>query len=299
MWSIPARFKRGKPGKLFKFSRNMVRRFEDDSLSLVAAGVAFYTFLSIFPAIASAISIYGLFTDIGNIQQHFSIMEKFVPNDVLDIFIGRAEKLTQQNNETLTFGVIFGLTVSLWSANRAMKAMTIALNIAYGVPESRGFIKVNLITLALTIFSTLVFIIALTAIVLVPIIVTVLLASQAIEIVVVVLSWIIFIFALFSLFLTLYNFAPAIEHRTIKNLYPGAVFSSVFTIVTSFIFTLYVANFGDYDKQYGALGAVVITMLWLFLCGLIFLVGAELNAEIGVLKSKTSKESSARESNID
>ncbi|VUD58687.1 hypothetical protein TDB9533_02486 [Thalassocella blandensis] len=299
-WHVPEKLKHKKVVKVFNFSRRMVNRFEADSLSLVAAGVAFYTFLSIFPAIASAISIYGLFTDIGNIQQHFSFMENVVPGDVLNIFIERASKLTQQNTNTLTFGVVFGLSVSLWSANRAMKAMTKALNIAYGVPESRSFIRVNLITLALTLFSTLVFIIALTSIVLVPIIVTVLLTSQAIEVVVVFISWMIFIGALFALFLTLYNFAPAIAHRSVKNLYPGAIMASVLTIFTSFCFTIYVANFGHYDEQYGALGAVVITMLWLFLCGLIFLVGAELNAELSLMREHRfqSEEEAAAEQQL-
>lgn len=286
--SLHTLFDQGK--RIVKLTMSFINRIEAHNLTLVAAGVAFYAFLSIFPALGSAISIYGLITDVTSIKEQTAFMANFVPADVLNIFLERATKLTQKSEQSLSLGLIAGIFVSLWSANRAMKAITRALNIAHNTDEDRNFIKINVITLSLTLFSTLVFLIALTAIVLVPIIVTTILTSLIAEFFVVLFSWVIFVSALFLLFLTLYKYAPAIENTQLKMLMPGALFSSINTILTSFFFTLYVTNFGKYDEQYGALGAVIITLLWLFLSGVIFLVGAEINAVYRLHQEKSTQD---------
>lgn len=255
-------------------------RVKKDRLSLVAAGVAFYTFLSIFPALATVISIYGLVADPQMVQQHIISMSGVVPKDVMDIVSVRMEKLASSGDSSLTLGVVIGIVVSLWSANKAMKAVSESLNIAYDKREDRGFIRINLVTLLLTLLSSIGFIVALSVVVIVPIFVSVFLSQNSAEVAITLISWVVFIALLVGMFLVLYRFAPARTGRPRWiDLLPGALFSAFLFVLASLVFSFYVSNFGKYDEQYGALGAVVVTMLWLFIGAFIFLLGAELNAE--------------------
>lgn len=255
------------------------KRVVDDNLSLVAAGVAFYIFLSIFPALATAISLYGLISDSQDIQRQISLLRDFMPPEVLEIVAERAKSLASNHTRTLTLGMLGGFVVSLWSANRAMKAIAGALNIAYDIVEDRNIIKINIITLSLTFFSTVVFVIALIVVVVVPVFVATYLSSQATEVLTTLASWAVYIGVIVGMFLVLYGYAPARHGRPWRELFPGAAVATFMLIAASIAFSMYVVNFGKFDEQYGALGAVVVTMLWLFIGAFIFLIGAEINAD--------------------
>ncbi len=265
--------------ELKKTALGVKKRIEEDSLSLVAAGVAFYIFLSIFPALASAISLYGLVADPQTIQNHVAAAGSFVPAEVMGILEERLQILASRENGTHIWGMTLGILISLWSANKAMKALAWALDIAYDTNESRGFIKFNATTLALTLLSIVAFIVAVSVVVIVPIIVSVFLSQQTAAVFTTLVSWALFLFLLVAMCLLLYNFAPDRRHRNWKELVPGAVITAILFIIASSGFAFYVANFGKFNEEYGALGAVVVTLLWIFIGAFIFLFGAEINAE--------------------
>lgn len=253
-------------------------RVIEHNLSLIAAGVAFYAFLSIFPAIATFISIYGLIADLQSVQEHFNNIATFLPPDVRDLVESRMESVASKQDDTLTLGLIIGLLVSLWSANRAMKAIAQGLNITYEKAEDRGIIKVNLITLALTFVSAIVAILVIAITVFLPSVVGFVLSNESAQWLTTSLSFIVLLVILTGQFMLLYRIAPAKQAASkITSSIPGAVFSTVMVLLGSIGFSLYVANFGQYEQQYGAIAAVVITLLWLFLSSFIFLLGAELN----------------------
>lgn len=266
--------------KIKKTAVGVKGRIKDDRLSLVAAGVAFYAFLSLFPALATVISIYGLLADAQTVQSHVERLGGIVPDEVLAVLSSRMEDLATTPDSSLTFGFVFGIIISLWSANKAMKAVSEALNIAYDMEEDRGFLKVNAVTLLLTLTSAIAFIIAIAVVVIVPVLVSTFLSHQAVATFTTLTSWIIFILLLVGMFLVLYRFAPARKRRQAwRNLLPGAALATGLFVIASLAFSFYVSNYGEYDAQYGALGAVVVLMLWLFIGAFIFLLGAEVNAE--------------------
>jgi len=254
-------------------------RTSEHKHSLVSAGVAFYAFLSVFPALATVVSVYGLISDTESVQQNISRLSGMLPPEVLDILTRRLQDIASEQSGSLTMGLIFGILLSLWSANKAMKAAAQALNVAYDEDEDRGFVKINIVTLALTLISSVVAILAISVVVAIPVVVSNFLSREPAQIITVLMSWGTLIAILAALFSLLYRYAPARSFRPgfLQSL-PGSLFATILFIVSSIAFSFYVSNFGSYDKQYGAIGAVVVSMLWLYLGSYIFLLGAEINA---------------------
>lgn len=260
-------------------TKNVYKRVQSDRLSLVAAGVAFFIFLSIFPALASVISLYGLIADPDDVRAHINSFAHLLPAEVLSLLEQHIVRFASSAEQKLGLGLFVGLLISLWSANKAMKAVAQALNIAYDVKEDRNFIKVNLITLGLTFLSSIVFTFALISLIVVPVLVSAILSHARLEWLILIVSWFLLFCAILGIFTVLYRKAPALHNRiSSRQLLPGALFSTVLLMLGSALFSLYIINFGKYDAQYGSLASVVVTMLWLYLGAFIFLLGAEINA---------------------
>jgi len=141
---------------------------QDDRLVAVAAGVVFYALLAIFPAITAIVSLYGLFTDVATINEHLSLAAGFLPQGALDIIRDQVNRITSKGDAKLGLAFIFGLGLALWSANAGMKAIIDALNVVYDETEKRGFIKLNLISLTLTLAAILSLLLAIAAVVVLP-----------------------------------------------------------------------------------------------------------------------------------
>src|SRR3954463_9403920 len=141
-----------------------------DRILAVAAGVTFYGLLALFPALAALVSIYGLFADPATIQEHLNTIAGFVPGGALDVIGEQVKRITSKGGGTLGFAFFSGLAISLWSANAGMKAMFDALNVAYDEEEKRGFVALNLQSLAFTLGALLLIVLAIVGVVAVPVI---------------------------------------------------------------------------------------------------------------------------------
>jgi membrane protein len=141
----------------------------EDRLFAVAAGVVFYGLLAIFPAITALVSLYGLFASPAAISDHLSLAAGILPQGFIDILHDHIGKLTSGSGAKLGFGFVFGLAVALWSANARIKAIMDALNVAYGEQEKRGFIKLTFVSLAFTLAALGSTLLALGAVVVLPI----------------------------------------------------------------------------------------------------------------------------------
>ena len=252
----------------------------EDRILALAGGVVFYSLLALFPAIAAGVSCYALFADAGTIAHHLSSLSDIVPSGVLDIVRDEITRMAAKSDGRLTLGFLVGLAIALWSANAGMKALFDALNIVYDEREKRGFIRLNLISLLFTVCAILGALLALAAVVVFPLILARLGWSSFDAPVIAYLRWPVMFFLLLLALTVLYRYGPSRRPAKWRWISVGSTFASLGWLVVSSLFSWYLANFANYNATYGALGAVVGLMMWMWLSALVVLIGAELNSEI-------------------
>ena len=145
-------------------------QISEDRLLAVAAGVVFYGLLAVFPALTALVSLYGLFADPSRISDHLSLLGGLLPEGAMSIIREQVNRIAAKGGTQLSLGFVVGLVVAFWSANAGMKALIDALNVIYGEKEKRGFIALNLQSLALTLGGMLAILVAVAAVVVLPIV---------------------------------------------------------------------------------------------------------------------------------
>jgi len=264
--------------------------FNKDRVMSVAAGVTYYALLALFPAIAALVSVYGLFADPGTIQDHLNTLSGILPGGALDIIGEQVTRIASQGSGTLGFGFIFGLALSLWSANAGMKAIFDALNIVYGEDEKRSFIKLNLLSLFFTLSAIAFILIALAGIIVLPIVLNFIGLGSGTEWLVSLARWPILLIGVVLGLSLIYRFGPSRDKAEWRWVTPGGIVAAVLWIAVSMLFSWYVANFGSYNETYGSLGAVIGFMTWIWLSTIVVLLGAEINAEMEHQTAKDTTE---------
>ncbi len=252
----------------------------DDRVTLIAAGVAFYVLLSLFPALGALVSFYGFIADPGTMAKHIAFIADVLPPGAFDIILTQLNILVQAKASTLSTSFLIGLAIALWSANSAVKALFDAMNVAYGEVEKRGIIRLNLISLAFTGMALVLAAIFIAAIGGVPAALSYLWLDRWQETLVRFLRWPVVLFFIGVGVALIYHFGPSREHAKIRWLTWGAVFCTLLWLLASILFSFYLSTFADYEATYGALGALIGFMIWTWLSVIIVIVGAELNAEL-------------------
>ncbi|MEJ1978529.1 MAG: YihY/virulence factor BrkB family protein [Acetobacteraceae bacterium] len=255
-------------------------RFNDDRVMTEAAGVTFYTLLALFPAIATLISIYGLFADPGNVSAQLQSITGVVPSGGMDIIEAQVRALAANGQQTLSYGVVIGVATSLWSANQGIKGLFDALNVVYHEKEKRGYFVRTVLSMCFTLGGILFLVVAMSAIVVVPIVLSFVGFADETAVLLQVARWPVLMAALVLFLSAVYRFGPSRSGARWQWVSWGSVFAAVVWVLASIGFSDYVANFGSYNKTYGSLGAVIGFMTWIWISAIIVLIGAELNAEL-------------------
>jgi membrane protein len=252
----------------------------DDRLFALAAGVAFYSLVALFPAIAAGVSFYALFADAGTIARHLSLAAGIVPADVLDILGTEIARIAGKSDGRLTLGFVLGISVALWSANAGMKAIFDALNVIYDEREKRSLVRLNLTSLLFTIAAIAVAVLAAAAVVIFPLVLAGFSQSVVDRPIIGYLRWP----ALFALLIVglavLYRYGPSRRPAKWRWISVGSVFAALAWLAVSSLLSWYLGNFANYNATYGALSTVVALMMWMWLSAIVVLTGAQLNAEI-------------------
>lgn len=251
-----------------------------DNIGMIAAGVAYYGMLALFPAVAALVSLYGLVLDPGAVESQFDQLAGVLPGDVLSIMRDQASKVASTPQEGLTLGVVFGLLLTLWSASRGTNALIAALNIAYDEPEKRGFITLALMSIGFTLAGLAFLVLTLALIVAVPAAIAALGLTGPIAWVLSLARWPILGGVVMLVLALLYRYAPSRNRPRWQWVSWGAGVATLIWLGGSALFSLYVSNFGSYNETYGSVGAVVVLLLWMNLTAYVVLMGAELNSEI-------------------
>lgn len=253
--------------------------FNADQIMNVAAGVAFFGALAMFPGMAAFVSLYGLFGDVGEAQKQLSALAGVMPADSLT-FIGKEmARIASSKTSSLSFAFALSLALSIWSANAGVKGLFSGLNVAYEEREKRGFLKLNLISLAFTLLTVLFLTLAMAAMVAAPVAIQRLNLDPASRLLT-LLRWPALLLVVMAGLSLVYRFGPSREHARWRWVTLGSAVAALGWLAVSLLFSWYVGTFAHYDVTYGSLGAIIGFMTWLWLTATVILLGAELNAEV-------------------
>ncbi len=246
----------------------------------LAAGMTYYSLLAIFPALAALVAIYGIFADPQSIARHLDQVSGFLPGGAIDVARDQLTRLASKGHQSLGLTFMVGLAVSLWSANAAMKSLFDTLNIVYGETEKRGFVKLNAASLAFTLAGIAFVLIALGAVVVLPVALKFVGLSNAADLLVRIVRWPAMFVAVALALALLYRFGPSREAPRWRWITWGSAIATVLWLAASALFSWYAANFGKFNETYGSLGAAIGFMTWLWISAIVILLGAELDAEM-------------------
>ncbi|MBC8028673.1 MAG: YihY/virulence factor BrkB family protein [Pyrinomonadaceae bacterium] len=256
---------------------------EEDEVFGRAAQLAYYFLLALFPLLLFLTSVIGLVmgSETGLRQSLFDYLGKVLPASASQLVSTTVFEVTSASGGGK---IAFGILAALWAASNGMGAITQALNIAYDVDESRAWWKQRLTAIGLTVALSLLIISALLIVLYGGRIADYVAASygfgETFAIAWKIVQWPIALAFVLLAFALIYYFAPDVRDQKWIWVTPGAVLGVGLWLLVSFSFRLYLHFFDSYSKTYGALGAVIVLMLWLYLTGAAILIGGELNSEI-------------------
>ena len=261
----------------WQFVKDLYSEINDDNVFNGAAALGYYLTLAIFPALILIMSIIP-YLPIDQVDEAImDLLGQALPPEAYEMVEEVVVEVTRERRGGL---LSFGILGTLWAASTGMYAIMQQLNITYAVKEERSFVRGRATALALSILFGLLIIGAFSLIVLGGYIQewlgTQLGFSSLLILLFVAFRWIIVILALLLGFAMIYRFAPNVEQK-FAFITPGSILGVLMLIVASLGFAIYTANFGDYNATYGSIGAMIILMLWLYIAGLVILVGSEIN----------------------
>jgi membrane protein len=268
---------------LFATLKRTVTEFSEDNLSDWAAALTYYGLLALFPALIALVALIGLVGDPASTTKTITqIVTKIGPSSAAQTFAGPIQSITSHKSTAGIVGII-GLVTALWSASSYVGAFMRAANVIYETPEGRPIWKLRPLQMLVTLVMLVLLVIVALALVLTGPIVTAVAGPLGIGSAAVsvwdIAKWPVLLLVVVVMFAVLFYATPNVKLAGFKWVTPGALFALVVWLVASAAFAFYASNFGSYNKTYGALGGVVIFLVWLWITNTALLLGMELNAE--------------------
>jgi membrane protein len=250
-----------------------------DNMPIIAGGVAFFAFLAIFPALIAMISIYGLVASPQTVAQQVEDISRALPSSAAGLITDQLRSITSHPGGARTVGLVVSILAALWSASGGVGNLMTAVNIAYDEVETRSFVKRKATALALTVGAIVFVLVTLALVAVLPAVLDRLPLGIVGTVLAQVARWVLLLGVMAGSLAVLYRVAPDRDAPRFRWVTLGSVVVTVLWAVVSVAFSLYVNNFGSYDKTYGAIAGVIVLMLWLYLTCYLVLLGAEINAE--------------------
>jgi membrane protein len=253
------------------------------NLGLIAAGIAFYGLLSIFPGITAAVALAGIVTDPTFLLENSATIADVLPVSAADIVLGQLQDVLTTSNTTLGYAALFSVGLALFSASKATQNMIIGLNVINGEHESRNFFLLRGIILVMTLAMILALILAVALVAVFPAVATFVSGVSGLP---VMAQWVMYLrwpalFLLGTLGIGLmYRYGPSRRRPRWRWVTPGAALATALWVIGSYGFSAYVTSFADYNETFGTLGGVIVLLYWLWLSAFIILLGASVDAEM-------------------
>lgn len=261
-------------------AKRVFSQVQQDQLTLIAAGVAFYTMLAIFPAIIALVSIYALVADPDHVRAQLAPVVDTLPGGAGDLVVDQLRTATQLGSGGLTLGLVLSILGVLWSVSNGILALIAGVNLVYDEQETRGFLRLRVAALLLTAVALVVAAVALGLVAVFPVVLDLLGLGTLGRSLANVARWVGLTLLIGVALAALYRYGPDRDRARWRWVSWGAFIAVVLWLAASAAFSLYVSNFSNYHETYGALAGVAILLLWLYLSSFIALLGAEIDSEI-------------------
>lgn len=265
----------------FTHTRAVLQLMGERRLGLIAAGVAFFSMLAIFPAVAALISLVGFLADPVAVEQVLDMADDFLPQEAASIMADQIDRLTSTANEALGLASIISLLMALWSARLGVGALIQGMTAIYGA-DPRSGVRGTALALFLTVVLMGVGVIAITAMLLAPVTLSVLdrflPGDSLVPLIAEITRWTVALLALIVGLGLFYRYGPnRPKDQRSPFLSYGLFLALLLWSLASVGFSIFLANFGNYNEVYGSIGAVIALLMWLYISAYAVLIGAALN----------------------
>ena len=257
-------------------TRQVIDDLGEKNAGLISAGVAFYGLFAIFPALTATIAIFGLLADPVVVDEQLDLMTGFMPPDVFALFEAQITSLVLARSEALTLATIVSIGVAFWSVRAGVAALIQGLNAVFERPNRRMARQI-FVALLMSVSLVGVAIVALLMIVVAPLIIAILPVDADQGFLLDMVRWLVVLFVMLVGLGIIYRYGPNRRTHRLGWFTPGAFLVVGLWLAMSALFSIYVANFGNYNEVYGSLGAVIALLFWFYLSAFLIMLGAALN----------------------
>ena len=261
-------------------------------IGLLAAGVAFYGLLSLFPTITAGIAIVGLVFDPASLVDQAQWLLSLLPPSAADLIEGQISEVAGAEEGALGLAALVSLVIALWSSSNAMGSLVQGLNVIYDERDTRSFVRSRLLIIGLTIAMILGLAFMVVVVAAIPAILAIMGAGDFAKETALILRWPLMFAVGAAGIAALYRYGPDRRHARWRWLTPGAVIGCALWVAGTLAFSMYVQSFGNYNETFGALAGVIVLLTWLWLSAFVILVGAQVDAE---LEAQTARDSTVGE----
>lgn len=268
------------PGRgWWQITRRGLKEASADQVPLLGAGVAFYAFLALFPALAAIVGLYGLFADPHTVAQQVNQFAQSIPGPARSLITQQLQRLSGRSSG-VGISVIVSLALALWSASGGVNNLILAISDAYDETRRRSFVKQRALALGFTLAAIVFMAVAIGLVAVAPPLLQAFFGdSPVVRFLLQAARWILLVVVLFVGLAVLYRVSPVRRAPKMRWVTVGSAIAVLLWLLASIGFSIYVSTFGNYAKTYGVLAGIVVLLFWLWISSCAILLGAEINAE--------------------
>jgi membrane protein len=284
-----------RPGKVpprgwFDVLKRTHRGIRDTHASIIAAGVAFYAFLALIPALIALTIVYGLVANPADVKDQIGSFASAAPQDAQRLLTTQLTSITRGAGGGASIGALIAIAGALWAASSGMAALDTGLTVVNRETETRGFLKRRLLALVLTVFAVIGVVLMLALVVALPSVLQSIDVGDIGRVVIGLARWVLLAALLLFGLGVIFRYGPQRRRPRWRWVTPGTIVAVAVGLAVSIGFSIYVTLMGNYNKTYGSLGAIIVLLLWLYFMAYAVLFGAAMNAE---LERQTERDTTA------